>query len=246
MGYAAIEHIGHSEGGVLPTWTPEKLHDLNAQFRQQPPEALLRWAVEVFGRDVVLTCSFGGPSGMVLLDMLARINHHTPIVFLDTDLLFAETYALVEEVSRRYGITITRQRPALTLEEQARQEGPELYKYNPDRCCGIRKVRPLREALQPYAAWITGVRRDQSSSRANADLLQWSDRYDMLKLCPLAHWSERQVWEYIARHDVPYNPLLNQGYPSLGCTPCTRPASGDDPRAGRWANSNKTECGIHL
>jgi phosphoadenosine phosphosulfate reductase len=246
MEYAVIERAKQIKTEVLSLWTPEELHDLNEQFRQQPPDALLRWAVEVFGQKVVLTCSFGGPSGMVLLDMLARIDRATPIVFLDTDLLFEETYALVDEVSRRYGIHITHQRPELTLQEQARQEGPELYKHNPDRCCGIRKVRPLSEALQPYAAWITGVRRDQSASRANAEPLQWSDRYQLLKLCPLAHWSERQVWDYIARHDVPYNPLLNQGYPSLGCTPCTRPASSDDPRSGRWATSAKTECGIHL
>jgi phosphoadenosine phosphosulfate reductase len=240
MSYAAIDDT------VVLEWTAEELRAYNAQFRQQPPEALLTWAADLFGQELVLTCSFGGPSGMVLLDMLACSGLHTPVVFLDTDLLFPETYQLVEQVERRYGITITRQRPALTLEEQTRQEGPELYKHNPDRCCGIRKVRPLSKTLQPYAAWITGVRRDQSATRASTELLQWSDRHDLLKICPLAYWSEGDVWEYITRHNVPYNPLLDQGYPSLGCMPCTRPASADDPRAGRWSGFAKTECGIHL
>ncbi len=241
MGYAATESTGS-----LP-WSAAELDELNARFRQQPAERLLDWATDFYGQEIVLTCSFGGPSGMVLLDMLAHLGRQTPIVFLDTDLLFPETYALADQVAERYGITIIRQHPALTLEEQARQEGPELYSHDPDRCCSIRKVKPLSQALEPYAAWITGVRRDQSATRATTDLLQWSNRYSLLKICPLAYWNERDIWRYITRHNVPYNPLHNQGYPSLGCVPCTRPvAAGDDLRAGRWAGSTKTECGIHL
>ncbi len=227
-------------------WSEHELDELNQHFRQCSPSDLLVWAAEHFGQEVVLTCSFGGPSGMVLLDMVAHLGHTLPVLFLDTDLLFPETYALAEQAARHYGITITRKRPALTLEEQARQEGAELYRRDPDRCCGIRKVTPLREVLQPYAAWVTGVRRDQSATRATTELLQWNERHNLLKICPLAHWSEREVWEYITRHEVPYNPLLDQGYTSLGCVPCTHRATADDPRAGRWAGFNKTECGIHL
>ncbi len=240
MGYGVVREQ------EWPEWTDECVRDVNAQFCQQPAEALVAWVAETFDQQAVLTCSFGGPSGMVLLDMLMHINRHIPVVFLDTNLLFDETYELVEQVEQRYGITVQRQRPALTLHEQARQEGPELYKHNPDRCCGIRKVTPLREALQPYDAWITGVRRDQSATRATTELVQWNTKYDLLKICPLAHWSKHEVWDYIERHNVPYNPLLEQGYPSLGCTPCTRRASDDNPRAGRWSGSDKTECGIHL
>lgn len=240
MGYPVIESV------TLPAWSHQELDELQAQFRSQPPQALLDWATKQFGQDMVLTCSFGGPSGMVLLDMLAHLGRDTPVVFLDTDLLFPETYALAEQTAERYGITITRQRPALTLREQEDQQGPELYHCDPDRCCGIRKVRPLSEALYPYAAWITGVRRDQSKTRASIELLQWSDRHNLLKICPLAFWSERDVWDYIIRYNVPYNPLLDQGYPSLGCMPCTHRAAANDPRGGRWAGHTKTECGIHL
>lgn len=227
-------------------WTETELSHLNEVFRERSTEDLLDWATESFGDTIVLTCSFGGPSGMVLLDMVARLGRGTPVIFLDTDLLFPETYELAEAAARRYGITIERRRPALSLDEQARQEGPRLYERNPDRCCAIRKVAPLAEALQPYDAWISGIRRDQSSTRTRTELFQWSTRHNLLKINPLAFWSERDVWNYIHTYNVPYNPLLNQGYPSLGCMPCTCPASADNPRAGRWAGFAKTECGIHV
>jgi phosphoadenosine phosphosulfate reductase len=181
---------------------------------------------------------------MVLLDMVARLKRATPVIFLDTDLLFPETYALVEAAARRYNVAIERRHPALTLDEQARQHGPRLYDRDPDRCCAIRKVAPLAEVLRPYDAWISGIRRDQSATRAATELVQWNARHGLLKLNPLAFWTEREVWSYIFAHEVPYNPLLDHGYPSIGCTPCTRPAG--EARAGRWAGRAKTECGIHL
>jgi phosphoadenosine phosphosulfate reductase len=196
---------------VIHRWTDDEIRELNEHFSRQSPEALLDWATATFAQDVVLTCSFGGPSGMVLLDMLASIGRDTPVVFLDTGLLFPETYALVEQIEQRYGTLVRRQLPALSLHEQERQEGPELYKRDPDRCCGIRKVTPLREALHPYAAWITGVRRDQSATRATAQPVQWNNRYNLLKMCPLAYWSEGDVWAYLTHHNVPYNTLLDQG-----------------------------------
>lgn len=240
MGYAASDSV------TLAAWTEAELADLNLIFRHRPTEDLLDWATTEFGNEVVLTCSFGGAAGMVLLDMVARLGRGTPVVFLDTDLLFAETYALLEEVQRRYDVKIEHRHPALTLAEQERREGPQLFARDPDRCCHIRKVLPLAKALEPYAAWINGVRREQSQQRSTTELLQWSAKYNLLKLCPLAYWTEREVWNYIAAHNVPYNPLLNQGYPSLGCVPCTHPANGSDSRAGRWVGFAKTECGIHL
>ncbi|GIV97844.1 MAG: phosphoadenosine phosphosulfate reductase [Herpetosiphonaceae bacterium] len=231
---------------LTPAWAEAELQQLNELFRKRSPEALLEWAARRFGEKLVLTCSFGGPSGMVLLDMVARLGYETPIVFLDTGLLFPETYALAEAAAQRYGLTIEYRRPALTIEQQDRQEGPQLYARDPDRCCGIRKVAPLAEALRPYDAWMTGLRRDQSATRAGVELLQWSTRYELLKINPLAFWGEREIWSYIYTYDVPYNPLLDQGYRSLGCVPCTLAIDGGDPRAGRWVGFAKTECGIHL
>lgn len=235
-----------AEDNIGQIWTEEEIDTLNERFSACSTEALLDWATARFGQDIVLTCSFGGPSGMVLLDMVARLKRDTPVIFLDTDLLFPETYALAEAAAQRYGVTIHRQRPALTLAAQDRMEGPRLYERDPDRCCGIRKVAPLAEALRPYQAWISGIRRDQTQSRAATPLIQWNTRHNLLKINPLAFWSDRDVWQYIHTHAVPYNPLLDQGYPSLGCMPCTRPASAQSPRAGRWSGFAKTECGIHV
>ncbi|MCS6881447.1 MAG: phosphoadenylyl-sulfate reductase [Oscillochloridaceae bacterium] len=226
-------------------WNDTIVQALNRRFRDAPPEALLAWAAAEFGDRAALTCSFGGAAGMVLLDMIARQRLPIAVIFLDTDLLFPETYALVAEVERRYGLPVIRQRPALSLEDQARLHGPALYSRDPDRCCAIRKVAPLAEALRPYQAWISGIRREQTAQRAATELVTWNAKYGLLKLSPLAAWSARQVWAYIGAHNVPYNPLLDQGYPSLGCAPCTRPASADNPRAGRWSGFAKTECGIH-
>jgi phosphoadenosine phosphosulfate reductase len=231
----------------VPEWDADVMAGINASFRNRSAEDLLDWATARFGQQIVLTCSFGGPSGMVLLDMVAQIGCGTPVIFLDTDLLFPETYALAEAAARRYGVAIERRRPALTPAEQEIQEGPRLFQRDPDRCCGIRKVAPLAEALRPYRAWISGIRRDQSSTRAGTELVQWNTRHNLLKISPLAYWSERDVWRYIHANQVPYNPLLDQGYSSIGCGPCTRKAgAGEDLRAGRWAGFAKTECGIHV
>ena len=224
----------------------DAIAQINARFASRTPQELLAWAGEAYGRDAVLTCSFGGASGMVLLDMVARLGHPMAVLFLDTDLLFPETYALAEQAARRYGVTIERRRPALTLEQQAQAEGDALYSRDPDRCCGIRKVAPLAEALRPFHAWVSGIRRDQGATRADTPLVQWGARHSLLKLNPLAAWSERDVWRYIHANNVPYNPLLDQGYSSIGCAPCTRPASAADGRSGRWAGFAKTECGIHV
>ena len=218
----------------------------NARFRGASPQALLTWAVERWADQIALTCSFGGPAGMVLLDMLLAVAPEVPVLYIDTGLLFPETYRLVEQVREHYGITPRPVRAARTLEQQAEDEGAALWERDPDRCCGLRKVQPLAEVLAPFDAWIAGLRRDGSATRAGVDLIEWSDKYDLVKLNPLALWSEREVWNYIYQHGVPYNSLLDQGYRSLGCTACTRLPNGDHPRSGRWVGFNKTECGLHI
>lgn len=222
-----------------------EIEAVNARFRNAPPEELLRWASERWGQRVALTCSFGGAAGMVLLDMVVAATPQTPILFLDTGLLFPETYQLVAQVQERYGILPRAVQAPVTLEQQEAIEGPALWERDPDRCCGLRKVRPLGEVLEPFDAWIAGLRRDGGATRAETQLVEWSAKYNLVKLNPLAFWTERDVWRYIHKHNVPYNALLDQGYRSLGCHTCTRLPNGDDPRSGRWSGFNKTECGLH-
>jgi phosphoadenosine phosphosulfate reductase len=220
---------------------------LNQRFSQATPGEILAWASEEFSPDLSLACSFGGPSGMVLVDMVARLGIDLEVFYLDTELLFPETYALRDEVARRYCINPVGYRSRLSVEEQAREQGAELWRIDPDRCCYLRKVAPNEQALKGKRAWITGIRRDQSQTRAVIDAVQWDETFGLIKLCPLAGWSEEQVWEYVRRHDVPVSALHAKGYPSVGCMPCTRPVlPGEALRAGRWSGSAKTECGLHL
>lgn len=212
------------------------------------PEALLEWTVERFGTRAGLTCSFGG-AGLVLAHMLSSIAPQTPVIFLDTDFLFPETVALKDEFTRRYGINLVELHPLLTPAEQAAQYGERLWESNPDQCCALRKVEPMERALQGVDAWIAGLRREQSATRAGIAPLEYHELPDgrpVLKVLPLADWDKRQVWKYIHQHALPYNPLLDQGYTSIGCTHCTRAVKpGEDERAGRWSGSGKTECGLH-
>ncbi|HEX2909785.1 MAG TPA: phosphoadenylyl-sulfate reductase [Chloroflexia bacterium] len=224
----------------------EELEQLNFELMRLNPQKILEWAIEQFGSEIGLACSFGGISGMALLDMAVKINPDVRVFYLDTAFLFPETYALKEEVSRRYNIKPLAYHPKLTPEEQARQYGEALWQRDPDQCCAIRKVEPNRRALSGLKAWITGLRRDQSATRRQVRPLEWDAKFNLYKVSPLWNWSELEVWQYIHDHDVPYNPLHSQGYPSLGCTHCTRAVSeGEDSRAGRWSNFAKTECGLH-
>ncbi len=226
--------------------TAHELADLNAQFNERKPEELLAWANEQWGEQLVLTCSFGGAAGMILIDMVTKVAPDASIIYVDTGLLFPETYALIDQVQKRYGITLRASRTPLSLEQQAEQEGPALWEVAPDRCCNIRKVKPLAESLQGRDAWIAGIRRDSGGSRAQARLIEWNTKYDLYKLSPLAAWTDRDIWNYIYKNDVPYNPLLDQGYKSIGCSVCTSLPTTDDPRSGRWKGFDKTECGIHI
>jgi len=227
-------------------WSPAVLPSLSQQFEGRRPDELLRAALAAFGPDLVLATGFG-PSGVVLMHMLAHLSPETPVFYLQTDLLFPETLAVRDELAARLGLKFIEIHCGLSLTEQAAAHGPDLWQRNPDLCCHLRKVSPLRQFLADKAAWVTGLRRDQSTARAQTPLLAWDMVNGLVKLNPLVAWSEADVWGYIAVHHLPYNVLHDQGYPSLGCIPCTRSvAEGQDVRAGRWAGWNKTECGIHL
>ena len=178
--------------------------------------------------------------------ILAELGLGIDVIELDTHLFFRETYETRERLVERYGLTLNRP-DVLTVAEQHKREGPNLWERDPDRCCHIRKVEPLIEALAPYDAWISGIRRDQSPSRANARKVERSERYGVWKIQPVADWSEDDVWRYVVANDIPYTPLHDVGYRSIGCMPCTRPTRPDEEeRAGRWAGSDKLECGLHV
>jgi phosphoadenosine phosphosulfate reductase len=225
--------------------TDEELLALSDEFEHASPEVILEWADEEFGSDIALATGFGA-EGCLLISILADSDVRTRVFYLDTDLLFPETYALRDQLEARYGVQFERRRTGLSLDEQALKHGERLWERRPDECCRLRKVEPLREMLSGLRAWITAVRRDQSPSRAATRIVERDAQFGLIKINPLARWSSEEVWKYIVRHDVPYNRLHNQGYPSLGCVPCTTPVQiGEDARAGRWRGTNKTECGIH-
>ena len=222
---------------ILPSLTETEVEALSA-------EGVLRWADESFGDRLCLSCSWQKQSS-VLVHMASELGLGVDVIELDTHLFFKETYETRERLVRRYGLTLIRPE-IVTIAEQHRDEGPNLWEREPDRCCHIRKVEPLLRALEPYDAWVSGIRRDQSPSRAGIRKVEHSDRYGVWKIQPLADWSEDDVWSYIKDNDIPYNPLHDAGYRSIGCIPCTRPTRPDEEeRAGRWAGSDKLECGIH-
>jgi phosphoadenosine phosphosulfate reductase len=231
---------------TLKTYSPEELDRIGARLEEQTPRDILRWAVDEFYPEVGLACSFGGPSGMVLVDMLAGINSKVEVYYVDTDFLFPETYETRDRITERYGIRPIAYKSKLTPEEQAAKHGEALWLSNPDLCCALRKVEPNRRALEGKRAWISGLRRDQSATRSETKAIEWVSGLGLVKVNPLVRWTEADVWAYIVKNDVPYNPLHDQSYPSLGCTYCTRPVEeGEDMRSGRWQGLDKTECGIH-
>lgn len=226
--------------------THEEIDALADDFEQRPAEALLTWAAERFAGEIVLTCSWQMTSS-VLVHMAHRLALDLRIVELDTGLLFPETYAVRDRLVEKLGLTVERIVPHQTVEEQAATHGPALWERDPDRCCALRKVEPFERALAGAGAWVTGIRRDQSATRADARKLEFDSARNLVKVQPLVDWTEEDVRTYLAVNEVPYNALHDQGYPSIGCMPCTRAvAAGDDPRAGRWAETAKTECGLHV
>ncbi|TDF91483.1 phosphoadenylyl-sulfate reductase [Paenibacillus piri] len=213
-------------------------------FEKQTPEALITWAVDKFP-NLTLACSFGAED-VVLVDMLQKVSPKTDIFYLDTNVHFQETLDTRDRLQQHYGLEFVQVLPKLTLEEQAAQYGEELWKSSPNQCCNIRKVDPLTDILKNYDAWITGIRRDQAPTRANAKKVEYDVKFGLVKFNPLASWTTEDVWDYIRSNNIIYNPLHDNNYPSIGCSHCTRQVMpGEDPRAGRWAGSEKTECGLH-
>ena len=225
----------------LTTLSPRELAErAGEELEGAPPLEVLRWAVDRFSPTFAVTASM---QDTVLLHMISQVDPTVPVVFLDTGYHFPETIGTADASEAVYGLNLLRIRPKLTVEQQDQAFGKDLFATDPDACCRMRKVRPLEDAMRGYDAWASGVRRDETSNRSDARLVEWDDRKGKVKINPLVAWSQDQIDDYIAANDVLVNPLLSEGYGSVGCAPCTRPGSG---RSGRWAGQNKVECGLHL
>ncbi|BAU29678.1 phosphoadenosine phosphosulfate reductase [Aneurinibacillus soli] len=229
------------------TLTEEHYQELNDQLQNKDALDVLKWAYGQFKDDLVYACSFGA-EGMVLIDLISRVKPDAHIVFLDTNLHFTETYDVIAEVRAKYPkLQIEMKQPDLTLAEQEEQHGAELWKSSPNVCCRLRKIKPLEDALTGAVAWLSGLRREQSPTRANTQFINQDNRFHSIKICPLIHWTWEDVWNYIRLYELPYNKLHDQNYPSIGCAPCTQQVEGGgDSRDGRWSGTGKTECGLHL
>lgn len=226
----------------------DEIDRLNRRFEHADPFEILSWGFETFRKEMVLGTGFGS-SGVLLIDFLQKHGIDIPIFYLDTNLLFDSTYELKEKIEERYQIEITRVTPELSLKEQAERFGDELWKRNPNQCCFYRKVLPLRNYLSDKKAWVTGLRRSQSETRTQARIIEWNEENEVIKINPLANWTGEKIWDTIHRLDIPYNPLHDEGFPSIGCIPCTQPVDASkesDDRNGRWNGTDKTECGIHF
>ena len=223
-----------------------QIAELQSVAESWTPQQVLSWAFETFGNSVAISSAFGA-EGMALIDMASRVRKEFRLFTIDTEFLFPETYSLMDKIEQRYGITIEKVYSLLSPEDQERHHGTALWSRDPDQCCNLRKVEPLRRKLSEFNAWITSIRRDQTSARAGARKIEWDAKFGLVKVNPIADWSSKQVWNYIRAHDVPYNALHDQNYPSIGCTHCTRAVSpGEDPRTGRWPGFAKSECGLHI
>lgn len=247
-----IEQARCKEGRIAVNKSPrpsdESLKALSDSFETMQPWEVIAHALAQYAPNIILACSFGAED-VALVDMINKINPQTPLFYLDTDFLFPETHDVRDRLVERYKLIpeqVIRVTPPLTPSQQAAQYGEALWSREPDRCCDLRKVQPLTGILGRYSAWMTGIRRDQSPTRAQAGLVEWDHKFGLVKFNPLAKWTAEDVWTYIRLHDVPYNALHDRNYPSIGCTHCTAPViPGEDPRAGRWKHFGKTECGLH-
>jgi phosphoadenosine phosphosulfate reductase len=231
---------------MTPVMTADQIADASAKLEGASPQAILRWAVERFHPRLTMATAFGA-EGCCILHMLAEIQPKVRVFNLDTGYQFTETLELRERIKERYGIEVELIRPEMTVEEYEAEHGGPLYRIRPDQCCHDRKILPLRQAVVGYDAWISAIRRDQTQHRAKAGVVGWDAKFNLVKVNPLLNWTRTDVWRFVLDHDVPYNPLHDQGYPSIGCWPCTAPVGdGADERAGRWAGTGKKECGLHV
>ena len=216
---------------------------VSAALEGKPAEEIAAWAAGAFGADVIVAASM---QDVVLPHLFAQLIPGVEVLFLQTGYHFAETLQTRDVAIRDLAITVVEALPRQTVAEQDAEHGERLHDRDPNLCCFLRKVEPLARALEGRAAWVTGVRRAEGPTRANAPIVSWDEKHDLVKINPLVAWSDEDVEAYQVAHDLPRNPLVAQGYPSIGCAPCTRKvAPGEDPRAGRWSGNDKTECGIH-
>ena len=240
---AAAARRGSTTEGRSIQELKEIVFQVGAELELAPAEDIIEWAVATFGNRFCVTSSM---SDAVLSHLAAKVAPGVDVVFLDTGYHFAETIGTADAVGATMDVNLIPITPVQTVAEQDAAYGPELYKRDPDLCCKLRKVQPLQESLQEYDAWATGLRRAETHNRVIAPVVGWDARKGKVKVSPLARWSDDDVERYVAKHGVLVNPLVYDGYPSIGCAPCTRRvAPGDDPRSGRWAGTAKTECGIH-
>ena len=240
---AARDFRGSTTVGHSPDQLRDLVRQIGAELELAPAEHIIEWAVATFGERFCVTSSMGDA---VLAHLASRVAPGIDVVFLDTGYHFAETVGTADAVSATLPINLLTITPRQSVVEQDQEYGAELYARNPDLCCRLRKVEPLAEALASYDAWATGLRRAETRNRVIAPVIGWDASKHKVKVSPLARWSDAQVERYVAEHGVLVNPLTYDGYPSIGCQPCTRRvAPGEDPRSGRWAGTGKTECGIH-
>ncbi len=217
-----------------------------ARLEGQSAETILRWAVDTFYPKLTMATAFG-PEGNCIIHMLAEINPRVRIFNLETGYQFPQTLELRERIKAKYGIEVEYVRPETTVAEYEAEHGGPLYTHRSDQCCHDRKVLPLRRAVVGYEAWISAIRKDQTGDRAAAGVVQWDPKFNLVKINPLLNWTKKDVWSFIVKNDVPYNPMHDEGYPSIGCWPCTAPVGeGEDDRAGRWRGTGKKECGLHV
>jgi phosphoadenosine phosphosulfate reductase len=234
----------------MKTFSLEEVQSINNRFETESTARILQWAWERFGGRAAIGTSFQG-AGLVMIHLARQQGLGFPVFTLDTGLLFPETLALKKRLEEFFQWPIEALEPDLSVGQQAEAHGPELWNRDPDFCCTLRKVLPLQGKLAELDCWITGLRRQQSATRTGTNLLELytfdpSSGREIAKLNPMANWSREKVWEYLRQHQIPYNPLHDQGYRSIGCQPCTsKSASGENERAGRWTGFNKVECGIH-
>lgn len=237
-----------AEGGAArgePAVDLAELAAASQRLEAASPREIITWAVERYFPKLTMATAFG-PEGLVIIHYLAQIEPRTHVFNLDTGYQFPQTLELRDRIARRYGIEVELKQPELTVAEYEAAHGGPVYKTNPDQCCHDRKIAVLRQAAAGMRAWMSGIRRDQSSDRAAAPIVGWDKKFGLVKISPLANWTKKDVWKLITDEDIPYNPLHDQGYTSIGCWPCTRAVMfGEDERAGRWSGSAKTECGLH-
>jgi len=229
---------------VLPAAERDRtLAAVSAALEGKSAEEIACWTVSAFGKDVIVA---GSMQDVILPHLFSRLVPGVEVLFLQTEYHFQETLQTLEVAIRELPITVIEALPRQSVAEQDAQYGEKLHDRDPNLCCFLRKVEPLARSLDGRAAWVTGVRRIEAPTRASTPIVSWDDKHDLVKVNPLVTWSDDDVEAYQVKHDLPRNPLVAQGYPSIGCAPCTRKvAPGEDPRSGRWSGSSKTECGIH-